>query len=79
MQLPRACDRIADSANRGEMIFLDQVGVEQADPMIAAAAAQHSVFLCDAQLRNGLARIQDTAARMLDLINVGARLCRRAR
>ena len=41
-----------------DMVFFDQEGVEQPDPMVVATATMHRVFLCYAQPRDGLARVQ---------------------
>ena len=72
MHLPRARHRSADTSASGEVVLLDQVGIEQADAMITAAAAQHRVLLRDAQLRNGLAGIEYAAAGMANSIGVTA-------
>ena len=58
------------------MVFLDQVGVKQTDPVVAAATAEHSIFLRDTQLGNGLSGIEDAAIGVLDALGISA--CQRS-
>ena len=48
------------------MVFLDEDSVEQADAVILAAADPHRVFLRRAQSREGLAGVEQPAARAFE-------------
>ncbi len=66
-------DRGADAADRGDVVLLDEHGVEQADAVILAAAAADGVLLREAQARQCLARIEDARARAGDDLDECAR------
>ena len=52
----------SNGSGRGYVIFLDQDGVKKPDSMVAAAAAEHGVFLRQAQSGQGLARVENPGA-----------------
>ena len=67
-----ALTAVGDRAGRGDVVFLDQDRVEQADAMIRAAAAAHGVFLREPQPRDRLARVEDAAPGARDGLDVSA-------
>ena len=52
------CDRTGSS----NVVFLDQDGIEQTHAMVHTTADTHCVFLCTAEPRHGLARVEDAGA-----------------
>jgi hypothetical protein len=70
VQLPGPFDGSPDAARGGNMVFLDQERVEQADPMVVAATAAHRVLLGQAQARNGLTGIEQPGCGAADEIGV---------
>ena len=69
----RPLQRLGDAAGDGDMIVLDQHGVVEAEPMIAAAADADRVFLDRAQTRRGLARADDLRLGVADRRDHGRR------
>ena len=55
-------DRRGDPAGRRDVVVLDERGVAESHPVVAAAAAPHGVLLQLAQPRGGLAGVPDRAA-----------------
>ena len=64
------------AAGRGDVVFLDQHRVVQADAVVGAAAGAHRVLLRQAQARQRLARVDDLRARAAHRIDVGRGLGR---
>ena len=58
IECPRPLQGGGDGAGRGDVVFLDEIGVEQAHAVVAAAAAADGVFLGKAQAGNGFAGVQ---------------------
>src|SRR5690606_21116058 len=59
---PRGADRLGDAAAGGNVVFLDQECVVQADTVVMTATTGNRVLLRQAQTRNGLAGIEQAHA-----------------
>jgi hypothetical protein len=66
-------DRAIETADRLDMVLLDQNGVEESDPVVAGSAATDGVLLCGPEPRDGLACIEDGHAGAGYGIDVGCR------
>ncbi len=51
-------DGLGDAAAGGDMVFLDKEGIKQADAVVVAAAAGHSILLRQAQAGQGFAGVE---------------------
>ncbi len=60
-------DGAGDAATGKDMVLLDEVGVEEADAVVLAAAASDGVLLGTAQAGNGLAGVEQAAAGLFQL------------
>ena len=58
----RPLDGVADAARRGDVVVLDQDGVEESHAVVGDAAGGGGHFLQQAQAGRGLARIEHAAA-----------------
>ena len=67
----------ADRTGGRDVVLFDEDAVEQADAVVAPAAAAHGVLLREPQPRNGLARVEERAACAGELLDVAARRGRR--
>ena len=76
--LRRGREHLRHAAGRGDVVFLDQHGVVQADAVIGAAAHAHGVFLCQAQPGQRLAGVDDLRACAAHRFDIGRRLGRHA-
>ena len=71
-----ACSTARDAAGRGDVVFLDQHGVVQADAVVGAAAHAHRVLLRQAQAGQRLAGVHDLRARAAHGLDIGGGLGR---
>ncbi len=72
LQGPCAGDGLADAAGRGDVVFLDQDAVVEADAMVDAAAEYHRVLLRIAQAGQGFARVDHLGAGAGHRIDIAA-------
>ncbi len=70
---PGGGDRRSDRAAGGDVVFLDQEGVPQAQPVVVAAACRDGIFLGDAQAGQGFAGIEQPHFGVRDPVGVMAR------
>ena len=70
----RGCHGLIDSACGQDMVFLDEDGVPQSQPMVAAAAGPDRIFLRDTQTGQGLSRVDHLRAGAGNGVGVNADL-----
>ena len=77
---PRVPASVPDSGGdrvvKGQMIVLDQDGVEQTHPVIRAAATGHGVLVEWSQSRGGFPRVRYSGFRAAQALNILSRVCR---
>jgi hypothetical protein len=73
VQILRSSQGGCDAASASDVIFLDQNGIEQANPVIRATAAGDRVFLCESKARYRLARVQYSSTGSFDCLDVEGR------
>src|SRR5690606_16866171 len=66
----RCGDRCTYAACDGNVVVLDEDGVEQADAMVHAASCAHGIFLERAEPGRGFARVDDCGAGAGDGIDI---------
>ncbi len=71
----RGLHRPGERARRDDVVLFDEHHVEQPHAKVRCPAAQHGVFLRGAQARQGLARVENRAARSRDRIDIAPRFC----